>query len=186
METPSSTLAAKQGLKTGYGLGNETFIKDGFVFHGHTGAVDGGLADLAYLPEFGVGYVFMINSGDSEAFESIQQLLANFITRGLQKPPLPPAPSVATTTMNPFVGYFAPISPRHEILRPIERMVIFNVWFENNGLITSLLGKRVRLVPVTDKLFRNEDDPVATVALISDSPDGPLIQGAAQETFARV
>ena len=43
MEIPTSTWAAKESLKTGYGLSNYWTVEDGFVYHGHDGGVDGGL-----------------------------------------------------------------------------------------------------------------------------------------------
>ena len=49
--TPTSTWAAKEGLKTGYGLGNYWTTYDGFVYHGHNGGVEGGVTELAYMPD---------------------------------------------------------------------------------------------------------------------------------------
>ena len=71
MENPKSTWAAKEGLKTGYGLSNFWSVEDGFVYHGHDGGVDGGLTDLSYMPDYGVGYFFSINSESGDAFEQI-------------------------------------------------------------------------------------------------------------------
>src|SRR5262249_23074700 len=48
MEIPTSTWAAKEGLKTGYGLSNYWTAEDGFVYHGHDGGVNGGLTDMSY------------------------------------------------------------------------------------------------------------------------------------------
>ena len=44
-------------FRGGYGLGSSVSIHDGFVYHGHSGAVDGGLTELAYLPDANVGYL---------------------------------------------------------------------------------------------------------------------------------
>ena len=52
MEVPASTWAAKDGLKCGYGLSNYCSIYDGFVYHGHNGGVEGGLTELAYMPDW--------------------------------------------------------------------------------------------------------------------------------------
>lgn len=68
MEVPTRTWAAKEGLKTGYGLSNYWSIYQGFVYHGHNGGVEGGLTEMAYLPDYGVGYFYGINSGNGDAF----------------------------------------------------------------------------------------------------------------------
>ena len=67
MESPTSTWAAREGLKAGYGLSNYWNFQEGFVYHGHNGGVQGGLTELAYLPDYGVGYFFSTNSGNGDA-----------------------------------------------------------------------------------------------------------------------
>ena len=75
METPATALSRRHGLPTGYALGNYTDLDNGFVFHGHSGGVNAYLADYGYLPEHGIGYAFMISSGDGDVFVRIQELL---------------------------------------------------------------------------------------------------------------
>ena len=57
MENPKSGWAAKEGLRSGYGLSNYWSIENGFVYHGHNGGVEGGLTELSYMPEYGVGFL---------------------------------------------------------------------------------------------------------------------------------
>jgi len=64
MENPSTTLAAKAGLKFGYGLGIYHTEYAGFVFHGHGGKTAEYLARFDYLLENASGYVVMINSNN--------------------------------------------------------------------------------------------------------------------------
>ncbi len=71
METPSSTWAAKEGLRMGYGLNNYCTTHDGFVYHGHDGNVPGGHSAIAYLPNEGIGYFYSVNSGNLEAFKKV-------------------------------------------------------------------------------------------------------------------
>ena len=89
MEAPSRTWEAQQGLKTGYGLSDYTSVHDGFIYHGHNGAVDGGLTDMAYLPEYGAGYFYSINSGNEEAFGRIGDAIRAYLTRGFTRPTVP-------------------------------------------------------------------------------------------------
>jgi CubicO group peptidase (beta-lactamase class C family) len=91
METPTRTWAAQQGLKAGYGLSNYITVQDGFVYHGHNGGVNGGLTDMSYIPEYGVGYFYSINSGNGAAFGKLGEAIRAYITRGLAKPAVPAA-----------------------------------------------------------------------------------------------
>jgi CubicO group peptidase (beta-lactamase class C family) len=54
MEIPASTWAARDGMKTGYGLSNFRSLEDGFIYHGHDGGVAVG-TEMAYMPDYGVG-----------------------------------------------------------------------------------------------------------------------------------
>ncbi|MGO9454144.1 MAG: serine hydrolase domain-containing protein [Candidatus Binataceae bacterium] len=53
METPETSLAARNGLKYGYGLGNIADINHPFVAHGHDGGLDGFLSSYEYVPRTG-------------------------------------------------------------------------------------------------------------------------------------
>src|SRR5512146_21127 len=80
METPLTYYGARAGLRTGYGLNNYTSLDDnGFVWHGHNGGVQGGLSELAYLPEDGVGYFFSINSSSGKAMRQMSRLLQAYL-----------------------------------------------------------------------------------------------------------
>src|SRR5215471_9326806 len=94
MENPTRTWAAQEGLKAGYGLSNYWTVNDGFVYHGHNGGVMGGLTELAYMPDYGIGYFFSINTGNGKAFEKISKTIRAYITRQLTKPAVSPAGSL--------------------------------------------------------------------------------------------
>ena len=51
METPETTLAAKNGLRLGYGLCNYSSVEGGLVTHGHDGGIDGFISSYRYMPE---------------------------------------------------------------------------------------------------------------------------------------
>jgi len=107
MEQPTSNYAAREGLKTGYGLSNYTTVYRR-IFHGHNGGVDGGLTELAYLPGDGVGYVCMINSGNGGALNQINGLIRMYLNQTLPKPAVPPVALVAASIVRDYV----PVSDR--------------------------------------------------------------------------
>jgi CubicO group peptidase (beta-lactamase class C family) len=114
MEIPTSTWAAKDGMKAGYGLSNFWSVHDGFVYHGHDGGVEGGITDMSYMPDYGVGYFYSINSENGDAFDKIGNAIRAYITSNLPKPPVPavaPLPPNATD----YAGWYEPNSPRTEI-----------------------------------------------------------------------
>ena len=182
MEVPESTWAAKEELKAGYGLSNYVSIQDGFVFHGHNGGVEGGLTDMSYMPEFGVGYFFSINSGSGDAFDKIGKAIRAYITLKLQKPALPPAVPLPTNASD-YAGWYEPDSPRIEMLHFLERLMGLNrVGFSNGKMLLSTLGERNQVyLPVAGMQFRREPkkdppSPVATVALLAANSEGRFFQ----------
>jgi CubicO group peptidase (beta-lactamase class C family) len=184
MEGPTRTWAAQQGLKAGYGLSNYWSIHDGFVYHGHDGGVEGGLTEMAYMPEFGVGYFFSINAGNGDAFDKVGKAIRGYLTRNLQKPGLPPAaPLSAAATA--YAGWYEPDSPRVEMLHFLERMMgITHVRVEPDKLVLADLNDRHQVcVPVTDTQFRHVPQkepaaPIATVELLASNGEGQFIQVA--------
>ena len=189
METPTTTLAARAGLTTGYGMNNYTTVADGWVWHGHNGGVIGGLTELAYLPDAGVGYAVMINSGNGRTLNQIVRAIRRHLTSTLTKPALPPVDSAALAALRASDGWYQPVSPRSSLLAGLERLVLTTrVRADASGeravSLSNLTGQHY--LPVTNRLLRRDDAPVATLALVGATPDGFLIQFAMGETFARV
>jgi CubicO group peptidase (beta-lactamase class C family) len=182
MESPVSTWAAKDGMKTGYGLSNYWSIHDGFVYHGHDGGVEGGLTEMAYMPEYGVGYFFSINSGNGDAFSRVAKAIRAYITRPLQKPPLPPVAALPPNAAE-YSGWYEPDSPRVELAHFIERLAgISRVSFQDGKLLfTSLGGWNEVFLPVVGTQFRNlpkkdPPEPVAVLELLTPNQEGRFLQ----------
>ena len=180
MEHPTTTSAARQGLTTGYGLANYTSYEDGFVYHGHNGGVNGGLAELAYLPEDGLGYVFMINSGNGEAFGKISTAIRGYLTRD-RTPPEPPASHPIPATVGArYSGTYRPASPRQQVGQFLERLLgVQRLAVREDGTTTTrpLLGGETRTwVGVRDRLLRRDQEPVPTLALLETDEPGTWIE----------
>jgi CubicO group peptidase (beta-lactamase class C family) len=182
MENPASTWGAKEGLKSGYGLGNYWSIHEGFVYHGHNGGVNGGLTEMAYLPEYGVGYFYSINSGNGDAFSRAGKTIRAYVVAKLQKPPLPPA-AVLPPGSAEYAGWYEPDSPRIEMTHFLERLAGLGVVkFKDGKLITSNLGEmNETFLPVSGSQFRHVPkkegpEPVATLALLATDTEGRFIE----------
>jgi len=193
MEIPTSTWAAKEGLKVGYGLSNYWTIHDGFVYHGHNGGIDGGLTEMAYMPDLGVGYFYSINSANGEAFNKIGAIIRSYITRDLQKPSLPPTAPLPINATE-YAGWYEPDSPRLELTSFLERLLgMTYIRFEESRLLMSSLGeKNATFLPVTGAQFRyvpvkESPEPVATVELLNPNVKGKFIQmGLEMTTMKRI
>jgi CubicO group peptidase (beta-lactamase class C family) len=194
MESPKSTWAAKEGLRAGYGLSNYWSVYEGFVYHGHNGGVEGGLTDMAYMPDQGIGYFYSINSGNGDAFNKIGTLIRAYSTRALQRPPIPPvAPLPAQATE--YTGWYEPDSPRLELTYFFERLMYMTyVHFEGSKLLmTSLSETNATFLPVMASQFRyvpknRPPDPIPTAELLAPkNTEGTFIQlGLGMATMKRL
>jgi CubicO group peptidase (beta-lactamase class C family) len=182
MENPASTWAAKEGLKNGYGLSNYWSIHDGFVYHGHNGGVNGGLTDMAYMPDQGVGYFVSINSANLGGAMKIVDAVRAYITAKLQRPEVPVAAPLPSNAAD-YEGWYEPDSPRVEQLHFMERLAgITHVRFENGQMVVGgLLGGTENFVPVTGMQFRHvpkkdPPEPVAGAILLAPNDEGLFIE----------
>jgi len=178
MERPETLPAARLGPFAGYGLYNYTTCDGAFVFHGHNGAVNGGLAEMAYLPDYGRGYAVMINSGKQGTLSRIATLVRHYATRGLKPPALPKAERVPVEVQRHYAGYYQNIRPRKQKLQPILRLfLVQKLDFTTDGFYTTTFGvHREHWMAVTDKLYRKSIQSAATFALLPDDDGQTLIQ----------
>ena len=182
MEIPASTWAAKEGLRSGYGLSNYWSFHEGFVYHGHNGGVNGGLTEMSYLPEYGVGYFCSINSGNVNAYDRIGKVIRAYITVKLQKPSLPPVASLPPNAAE-YAGWYEPDSPRIELTHFIERLTGLTLASLKDGrfILTNLGGRNQTFLPVADRQFRyvpkkDLPEPVATLLLLAPNEEGRFFQ----------
>jgi CubicO group peptidase (beta-lactamase class C family) len=181
METPESTLGAEIGLQAGYGLANYSSVTDGFVFRGHNGGMTGGLADLGYLPEHGLGYALMINSDNGAALRRMMILTRRFLTRDLEPPELTPGRAVPPEIATRFAGVYRQANPRQEMQRFLTRLSLARLSVEGERLtLSGLAGPATEFVAMTDRLARRADQSITSLALL-DGAEGQTeiqIQGA--------
>ena len=178
METTESLPSAKLGNVAGYGLYNDAFLVGPFVFRGHDGAVMGAFTEMAYLPDYGRGYAVMINSGNGKALRQIAERVRHYVIRDLTPPALPPEVPVPPDLQRHYAGYYQGISPRVQMSYPLERLIaIERLVFTAKGLsITTFDLGHVQLAPMTERLFREEHESAATLALLPDADGETRIQ----------
>lgn len=192
MESPTTTWAAKEGLKAGYGLSNYWSVYDGFVYHGHDGRIEGGITEMVYMPDKDVGYFYSINSDNTEAFTQIGKTIRAYITRTLEKP-LIPSEGIISQHASEYSGWYELDSPREEQKYFLERLSqMICIRFKKNQLLMTSLGEKAVFLPVIGDQFRkvpqNESpSPVATVALLTPNAEGKFVQiGTGMKTMKRI
>ncbi|HKN75584.1 MAG TPA: serine hydrolase domain-containing protein [Candidatus Acidoferrum sp.] len=186
MESVESTLAAKNGLRLGYGLANYTEVVGGVVTHGHDGGIDGFISTYRYMPEQNWGYVVLLNSTQSfQALLDLNRLAIDFLSKDFPKSQQP-AVSVSAADLEKFADYYAPSAPRSQLFAFMDgltgglRIRVINGQLTNS----SLFGKPKALIPVGKNFFRGEKDPEATAVFATDSAGQMVFSSQETEGFS--
>lgn len=173
MEMPETSLAARAGLKNGYGLGNYSDLEFPIIQRGHDGGIDGFLSRYVYIPDAGAGYFYSINaSGPSgRATIKLNQLLYRYMTRTAEAHQEPEVKMGKGSSE--WAGYYEPRSPRQETLRYAEILTggqFVNV--DSQGVhVRPVFGAPRTLIPVGTNLFRTEKGAAAGTIFTTDGKD---------------
>jgi CubicO group peptidase (beta-lactamase class C family) len=183
MEAPETTLAAKNGLRLGYGLCNYSSVEGGVVTHGHDGGIDGFISSYRYMPEQNWGYVVLLNSDNSQqALETLNRLAIDFLSKDFPKPqqPVTVLPAKALET---FTGYYAPRAPRSQLFAFVDDLTGGTRIRVSNGKLTrsSLFGQPEALLPVGRNLFRGEKEPEGTTVFFVTEAGDMAVAGSGLE-----
>jgi CubicO group peptidase (beta-lactamase class C family) len=186
MESVETTLAARNGLRLGYGLANYTTVVGGVVTHGHDGGIDGFISTYRYMPEQNWGYVILLNGTESyQALLDMNKLAIDFLSKDFPKPQQPPI-SMPASELETFVGYYAPRAPRSQLFSFMEnlsgglRVRVINGQLTRSGLF----GKPEVMIPVGKNLFRSEKEPEATTIFFSDGAGQMVLSGQGLDGFS--
>jgi len=183
MEGPETTLAAKNGLRLGYGLCNYSSVEGGVVTHGHDGGIDGFVSSYRYMPEQNWGYVVLLNSTNSgRALHDLNLLAIDFLSRGFPKPQQavinPPA-----RDLEKFAGFYAPRAPRTQIFAFLDdfaggtRIRVIKGKMTRSGLF----GQPVPLLCVGKNAFRSDKEPEGTMIFFTNEFGDMAIAGSGLE-----
>jgi len=183
MEAPETTLAAKNGLRLGYGLCNYSSVEGGVVTHGHDGGIDGFVSSYRYMPEQNWGYVVLLNSTNSgRALHDLNLLAIDFLSRGFPKPQQavinPPA-----RDLEKFAGFYAPRAPRTQIFAFLDdfaggtRIRVIKGKMTRSGLF----GQPVPLLCVGKNAFRSDKEPEGTMIFFTNESGDMAIAGSGLE-----
>ncbi len=177
MERVESTPAAAAGQEVGYGLNNYSSRHKSWVYRAHNGGVNGGLTELAYLPDEKLGYIFMINSGDGQAFGDISDLIRDYQTRDLEAPVIGEG-QVITDEHRALEGLYYPINSRQQASYFLGRALgAQKIWFEDNKLMAKPLldSETNSFVAASPTRYRSDETGLVTLTSVVDPLAGPVI-----------
>jgi hypothetical protein len=177
MEVPETTLAAKNGLRLGYGLCNYTSVEGGVVTHGHDGGIDGFISSYRYMPEQNWGYVILLNSDNSQqALKGLNDLAIDFLSKDFAKP-RQPATALPVNTLKQFAGYYTPRAPRSQLFAFVDDLAGGTRVRVINGKLTrsGLFGQPQPLLSVGKNLLRGEKEPEGTTVLFPTENGGMAV-----------
>jgi CubicO group peptidase (beta-lactamase class C family) len=184
MEAPETTLAARNGLRLGYGLANYSSVEGGVVTHGHDGGIDGFISTYRYMPEQNWGYVVLLNSTISgRALRDLNRLAIDFLSKDFTKPQQA-AINPSASDLDKFAGYYSSRAPRSQRFAFLGDLAGGTRIRVINGKLTrsGLFGQPEPLLCVGKNLFRGEKEPEGTtifftnesgeMAVVSNGLDG--------------
>lgn len=189
MRQPQTGLAAEQGYGLSYGLGMFGFLEADRVFWGHWGRVDGFQASFGVLPGSGRGFAVVTNTANRQAFAALRREIADFVARGLPALPEPASVEVPAPDLARLAGWYRPFTDDMERRAWMFAVVgLMRVRAREAGLTLESallpLGER-RLVPETERFFREEGMAVSTQLFLEDG-DTLVLFGDHQNSYEKL
>ena len=176
MEKAKTTLGAQLGAEVGYGLSNYTTPYGGHMFHGHNGAVDGGLNALAYAPALSIGYNVSINSGDRELLSKVEDLVRDYLL-GTNQKEIEITPNF--TSDGSINGYYRPVNPRTQLMHFMERILdIDKISTIGDTTIRNIIwgGEPTKYYAINDDQFRSVETGLISLLKVNDPLTGEGVQ----------
>jgi len=173
---PTTTLAARAGLHSGYSFGIGTKYRDGTKWYRHGGAVPGFISEYAYNLDHGLGFVVLQNSFDLKFYDDVFTLVWDYMDSLVDSTSPPPPVSLSTSQMNNYCGYYESRNPRMQIAGFAEILTGgVNIFCENDKLYSQgFMDSKRPYIPVSRNLFRRPQDPEAT-AVFTETSDGKMV-----------
>ena len=169
METPMTSLAARAGLMTGYGLGIYSWFSNGHRFFGHGGDGDGYLAHFGYSLTAKTGYFVVINAFTHTSLGEMRDALEAFIAARS------PVSEVSTGSKadrpalpEEALGAYVHATTRFGNLPPDPDTAITLSRSGHDLLVSYASGSTEELLSAGDNRWRRAGDPDACAALATD------------------
>ncbi len=161
--TPTTTLAARNGLSYGYGLGSYQWQVKGHSFWGHGGDADGYLTRYGVNLEAGLAYFVMVNAFNHRPLNAMVNLLENHIIKDLPKPNYPLRLQLNAETLQSYVGNYRPVTKRFGRFSANTPNTLKITKSDNKLVYQYKAGHKQKLYAVSRQLFRFVHQSTATM-----------------------
>jgi CubicO group peptidase (beta-lactamase class C family) len=168
METPHSSLAARNGIQSGYGLGNQdAYVNAQFAFRGHSGLVGTCFSSCYYNRSQNIGFVLSSNSNANNA--RIESLLVAYLQQNVPAAVLPVQP-LDVAAVQPYLGRYQFESPRNALSAFVDRLQnLPSVYIAQGQLFYKPLGgKAAPLVQTGPLRFAWQGDNCSRLAFATN------------------
>jgi hypothetical protein len=180
MERPRTSLSASAGLIYGYGSGIASRSLAGFPVLGHGGGIDGFSSAYGYAAARDAGWVVLVNGTYApSAVERLSELAVRYLKRDVE-PPAKPEHQASPGVLDGHAGYYHAEGSRNEVMGALEWITGGStVRADGNSLVvTPVFGRgQARLIPVSDTLFRREQDVTPSRVFTTDEDGRAVLLG---------
>lgn len=189
MQTPQTTLGAKQGITSGYGLTHQIFGNDNpnITLYGHGGQLPGALTEFIYIPELNIGYAFMLTTNSGEAYGRTQQLIRQFLLKDINKKPAQAATELPSK-FHQLAGFYQPINPKGNIERiksDIQGIMKFSASEKQFHREPFFGGWKSNDYAINDKNLIDPYHGLPSIAIVQDPLAGEVVQ-VGGDTYKKV
>lgn len=189
MQTPQTTLGAKQGIASGYGLTHQIFGNDNpnLALYGHGGQLPGALTEFIYIPELNTGYAFMLTTNSGEAYGRTQQLIRQYLLKNINKKPAKAAIELPSKFQK-LAGFYQPINPKGNIERiksDIEGVMKFSASGKQFHREPFWGGWKSNDYAINDKNLIDPYHGLPSIAIVQDPLAGEVVQ-VGGDTYKKV
>ena len=185
IEYPQTTLAAKSGIRHGYGLANYIQWMKGYSFHGHNGGIDGFGSEYMYSREANIAWAVSINTLKSPS--KIYHLVNDyFVTPDTITKTMRQTQAIPKEVANQYEGFYLNDSPRQQRHAFIEQLTegVYLKFEKDYALALNFDDKPKDTLWYAGNLqFYQGDRPFTTIMLMEDESKSVLWHG---NTYAKM
>jgi CubicO group peptidase (beta-lactamase class C family) len=174
METPSSSLAARSGLTSGYALANEDgHYYNKYSWRGHEGIVGTCNSHYLYNRELGLGFVLSCNGNSS--IQPIENLVSDFLERNQPNQKFPEPKLLDQAAIQPYQGLYQSAAPRYALLSLMDMFALTKVELTGKTINLNEFGHQTKLILIGRLTFKKENANTPTIVFTKNESGKPVI-----------
>lgn len=179
IENSKATLAGNLGLEGGYGLGNFSVWQNGYLFHGHDGAIDGYSSRYIYSREADLGIAIAVNI-TKDPTPMVEIILDSLIGKEKASSITRKTVSIPDSLKRKYEGFYVFKNPRQEFKSFINGLANhFILKFDKNEVyIKSIFGDTIDVMNYAgnNKFYRNAENIPSVIMFNNKEQEAVVIK----------